>query len=148
MILLAKLSVLLTVLLIFLIIFYVISSYAHMKALKALDYDKAWLAWIPFGCAFACADAIAPGEEPVEMFGSFTVPVVLFKLWWLLIFVFGWVPYLGGIVSILLNIVFMGSIYSKMFAELDEKTESEEQIVGCLSGFLPIIAVCKFLYIE
>ena len=39
----------------------------------------------------------------------------------------------------------MGSIYAKMFAELDDKTESEEQVLGCVSGFLPIVAVFKFL---
>ena len=34
------------VILIIAIACYVIFSYAHMKALKALGYDKAWLAWI------------------------------------------------------------------------------------------------------
>lgn len=33
------------VILIIAIACYVIFSYAHMKALKALGYDKAWLAW-------------------------------------------------------------------------------------------------------
>ena len=47
------------VILIIAIACYVIFSYAHMKALKALGYDKAWLAWIPYGCTFACADAAA-----------------------------------------------------------------------------------------
>ena len=116
------------VILIIAIACYVIFSYAHMKALKALGYDKAWLAWIPYGCTFACADAAAKDEDPVELFGSFTVP--------------GW---LSNVLNIALNIVFMGSIYAKMFAELDGKTESEEQVLGCVSGFLPIVAVFKFL---
>ena len=34
---------------------------------------------------------------------------------------------------------------AKIFAELDDKTESEEQVLGCVSGFLPIVAVFKFL---
>ena len=49
------------------------------------------------------------------------------------------------VLNIALNIVFMGSIYAKMFAELDGTTESEEQVIGCVSGFLPIVAVFKFL---
>lgn len=40
------------VILIIAIACYVIFSYAHMKALKALGYDKAWLAWIPYGWHF------------------------------------------------------------------------------------------------
>ena len=121
------------VILIIAIACYVIFSYAHMKALKALGYDKAWLAWIPYGCTFACADAAAKDEDPVELFGSFTVPALLFPGW------------LSNVLNIALNIVFMGSIYAKMFAELDGKTESEEQVLGCVSGFLPIVAVFKFL---
>ena len=39
------------------ILYYVAFSWSHMKALKALGYDKAWLAWIPFGVLFACSDA-------------------------------------------------------------------------------------------
>ena len=147
------------VILIIAIACYVIFSYAHMKALKALGYDKAWLAWIPYGCTFACADAaakdeedgelfVAKDEDPVELFGSFTVPALLFKLWWILLLVLGFLPFpgwLSNVLSIALNIVFMGSIYAKMFAELDGKTESEEQVLGCVSGFLPIVAVFKFL---
>ena len=136
------------VILIIAIACYVIFSYAHMKALKALGYDKAWLAWIPYGCTFACADAAAKDEDPVELFGSFTVPALLFKLWWILLLVLGFLPFpgwLSNVLNIALNIVFMGSIYAKMFAELDGKTESEEQVLGCVSGFLPIVAVFKFL---
>ena len=124
------------VILIIAIACYVIFSYAHMKALKALGYDKAWLAWIPYGCTFACADAAAKDEDPVELFGSFTVPALLFLPFP------GW---LSNVLNIALNIVFMGSIYAKMFAELDGTTESEEQVLGCVSGFLPIVAVFKFL---
>ena len=33
---------------------YVIFSVSHMKALKAMGYDKAWLAWIPYGVVCLC----------------------------------------------------------------------------------------------
>lgn len=130
---------------------YVLFSYAHMKALKAMGYDKAWLAWIPYGCTFACADAAVKDEDPVELFGSFTVPALLFKLWWILLLVLAFLPFpgwLSRVLNIVLNVVFLGSTYAKMFAELDRKTESEEQVIGCVSGFLPIIAVFKFLCIK
>ena len=141
------------VILIIAIACYVIFSYAHMKALKALGYDKAWLAWIPFACTFGCADAVAKDEDLVDMFGSFSVPAFVFKLWWIvpLVVALPFVPFPGGLGRLLtfaLNIVFLGSIYAKMFAALDGKTESEEQVLGCVSGALPIVAVFKFLCIK
>lgn len=141
------------ILLVLVIAIYVLFSLAHMKALKALGYDKAWLAWIPFACTFGCADAVAKDEDLVDMFGSFSVPAFVFKLWWIvpLVVALPFVPFPGGLgrlQTFALNIVFLGSIYAKMFAALDGKTESEEQVLGCVSGALPIVAVFKFLCIK
>ena len=55
---------LMLVVLVIVLAIYVLFSYAHMKALKAMGYDKARLAWIPYGCTFACADAAAKDEDP------------------------------------------------------------------------------------
>ena len=55
---------------IIIIAWYVLCSYAHMKALKALGYDKAWLAWIPYGVFYACADVVTGQDEKVKLFGS------------------------------------------------------------------------------
>ena len=47
---------------------YVLYAVSHMKALKALGYKNAWLAWIPYGVFYACADAAAEGEgEKVKL---------------------------------------------------------------------------------
>ena len=62
---------------------YIIFSMSHMKALNAMGYDKAWLAWIPYGVWYACADAAAENEDPVRLFDSFEVPAMVFKLWWI-----------------------------------------------------------------
>ena len=61
------------------ILYYVAFSWSHMKALKALGYDKAWLAWIPFGVLFACSDAVTGDADQVRMFNSFEVPAAVFK---------------------------------------------------------------------
>ena len=64
---------------------YVLYAVSHMKALKALGYKNAWLAWIPYGVFYACADAAAEGEgEKVKLFGSLELPAMVFKLWWIL----------------------------------------------------------------
>ena len=134
---------------IIIIAWYVLCSYAHMKALKALGYDKAWLAWIPYGVFYACADAAAEGEgEKVKLFGSLELPVMVFKLWWILPVALLFIPVNGtveNVITIVLNVVFLGCSYAKMYAKLEGKQESETQAIGCVSGLIPIIAVVKFL---
>lgn len=128
---------------------YVIFSVSHMKALKAMGYDKAWLAWIPYGVFYACADAAAEGEgEKVKLFGSLELPVMVFKLWWILPVALLFIPVNGtveNVITIVLNVVFLGCSYAKMYAKLEGKQESETQAIGCVSGLIPIIAVVKFL---
>lgn len=130
---------------------YVLYGISHMKALKALGYRNAWLAWIPYGCYYACADAVSGNEEKVKLFDSFDIPAMIFKLWWVLLIVLDFIPLNDTAVSIIkfaLNIVFLGCTYAKMYARLENKAEKDEQVLGCVSGFLPIIAVCKFLCIK
>ena len=118
------------------IAWYVLCSYSHMKALNALGYDKSWLAWIPFGVYYACAEAVAGQDEKVKMFDSWEVPVAFLLL-----------PFsaaLESIINLALNIIFLGSTYAKMYARFEGKTEKDTQALGCVSGFLPIIAVVKF----
>ena len=113
---------------------YVLYAVSHMKALKALGYKNAWLAWIPYGVFYACADAAAEGEGE--------------KLWWILPLALLFIPVNGtveNVITIVLNVVFLGCSYAKMYAKLEGKQESETQAIGCVSGLIPIIAVVKFL---
>ena len=50
-----------------------------------------------------------------------------------------------NVITIVLNVVFLGCSYAKMYAKLEGKQESETQAIGCVSGLIPIIAVVKFL---
>ena len=116
---------------------YVLYAVSHMKALKALGYKNAWLAWIPYGVFYACADAAAEGEGEK-----------VFKLWWILPVALLFIPVNGtveNVITIVLNVVFLGCSYAKMYAKLEGKQESETQAIGCVSGLIPIIAVVKFL---
>ena len=127
---------------------YVLYAVSHMKALKALGYKNAWLAWIPYGVWYACADAAAGYEDPVRLFDSFEVPATVFKLWWILPVALLFIPVNGtveNVITIVLNVVFLGCSYAKMYAKLEGKQESETQAIGCVSGLIPIIAVVKFL---
>ena len=126
------------------LVVYVLSSLAHMKALKALGYDKAWMAWIPFAQQYALADAAADHQDSVHLFGSVSVPAVLYKFWWILWIVLPFVPVIGSLASTVVLVVFLGNCYVKIYARLDGTSEQEQQVIGYLSGFLTSIAIVKF----
>lgn len=136
------------------IVFYVLTSLGHMKALQALGYDKAWLAWIPFGVYFGCADAVCGNDEKVMLFGKFEIPAIIFKLWWIISIVIfflllkGFPASLLNFINLVVRVVFLGYAYTKMYARIDGKTEQDSQVLGILSGFIPLIAAVKFLTIK
>lgn len=146
---LAALGAYLVVVLIILAVCYVLASLSHMKALKAMGYDKAW---IPFAQWYACADAAtARRQDDVKLFGSVSVPVSLYKFWWVLWLILQVVSqfFLGsilGLLSTVVQVIFLGNTYVKMYAALDGTDEKDQQVIGYISGFLSIIAVFKFLF--
>lgn len=141
----AVLGAYLMVIVVIALVFYVLSSLAHMKALKALGYDKAWMAWIPFAQQYALADVAAANQASVTLFGSLSVPAVLYKFWWVVWIILPFIPIVGSFVSTVWLIVFLGNCYVKIYARLEGTSEQEQQVIGYLSGFLSIIAVVKFL---
>lgn len=129
---------------------YVFNALAHMKALKALGYQNAWLAWIPYGNYYGYADAVSQGEEKVMLFGKVGIPALLFKLWWILPLALGFILE-GEVYTVLvrlINIVFLGYTYTRMYARIEGKTEEETTLMGCVSGFLPIVAAIKFITLK
>lgn len=151
--LLAALGAYLVFILLIAVVCYVVSSLAHMKALKAMGYSRAWMAWIPFAQQYALADAAAKGQENVALFGSVSVPAAVYKFWWAIMLaaqiigaIVAPISSLMSLVAFALQIVFLGNCYVKIYAELDGTDEKDQQFIGYLSGFLVIIAVCKFLF--
>ena len=141
----AVLGAYLVVIVVIVLAVYVLSSLAHMKALKALGYDKAWMAWIPLAQYYALADVAAGNQESVTLFGSVSVPAILYKFWWIVWIVVSFVPVIGSIAAFAVIVVFLGNSYVKIYARLDGTSEQEQQVIGYLSGFLQIIAIVKFL---
>lgn len=125
--------------------YYVVASLAHMKALKALGYDKPWMAWIPFANFYAYADAVSGGQDNVNLFGNLSVPAMVYKLWWIGYLVASFIPAIGSILALVIMVVFLGNCYVKMYARLDNTAEQDQQVIGYLSGFIGLIAVVKFL---
>lgn len=140
-------EVLVGAILIFAIVCYVLYAFSHMKALKALGYNKAWLAWLaPLGLYYALADVTLDLEGDYEMeLLSFRIPGLAFKLWYLIAVVISFIPVAGSILNIALTTVCAGTCYIKIYAKLEERDESDVQVIGYLSGLFPIIAIFKFL---
>lgn len=122
---------------------YVLYGISHMKALKAMGYDKAWAAWIPFFSSYALADCIPETKENVNIFGL-SIPGNVFKFWWLIAIVVTWVPVVGSILSLAVNIIGAGFCYTSIYSILEGKSKDEVKVVGYLSGWLNIIAIVKF----
>lgn len=141
----AALGIYLIFVLVIVVAVYVLYSISHMKALKALGYDKPWMAWIPFANYWALAEVALNGEESMNLFGSFSVPAIAFKLWWVIAYVVMFVPGVGNFLYFVVSIIGLGTCYIKMYARLDGKDEKDVRVVGYLSGWIPLIAMCKFL---
>lgn len=133
--------------LVIVLIFYVLYALSHMKALKALGYNKAWLVWIaPIGLYWALAEVAMDldGTYDMEVL-SFRIPGTVFKLWYLIAVAVSFIPAVGGILNLVLTIICAGTCYIKMYAKLDNKEERDVQALGYVSAFFPVIAVFKFL---
>lgn len=142
----AVLGVYIVVVVVIAIAYYVVSSLAHMKALKALNYERPWMAWIPLANYYAYADVTANRQESVPIFlGRLNVPAMLYKFWWAIMIVVSFIPEIGSLLVWVLQTIFLGSCYIKMYAALEHDTEQSQQVVGYISGLIPVVAVVKFL---
>ena len=116
-----------------------------MKALANIGYDKPWMAWIPFANVYACMEAVSGGQDNVRILNSFDIPVMLYKLWWIVMLVVSFIPVIGGFLTVVLRVVFMGDAYAKMYSALERKPIEDCRVIGYVSGFINIIASIKFL---
>lgn len=133
------------------IAYYVLFSLTHYKALKKLGYANAWLAWIPFGVNYACADVATMGDgEQVKVIGTLEVPKTVFKFWWVISLILIFIPlgFIATALNLALGIICDGLCYTRLYMMLEGKSESEEQVIGYISGAFPIVAVIKFLMMK
>jgi len=129
------------------VVYFILDVLSHIKALKALGYNKPWLAWFaPLGLYWALAEAALDidGEYDMEVW-SFRIPGTAFKLWYLIAVAVLFIPVVGTILRLIITIACAGTCYIKIYAKLDGKDESEVRLLGYLSGIIPIIPIFKFL---
>lgn len=126
------------------IVMYVLWSLAVFKVLKKLGSDWAWMAWIPVLSSIALAREADDGTGNVDMFGQ-KIPVNIFMFWSVANLLIAMIPGAGGILSRIFSTICGGLVYRSVYARCEGRTESEMLALGLVSGFLPIIALVKFL---
>jgi hypothetical protein len=130
------------------IICYLVSSIAIMKVLKILGYVNYWMAWIPVVNTFALADAAdGNGTGKLRLFNiiDFELPTIFYKLWFVIGFVLAYVPKVGTVLTSLLSIACMSTVYANIFAKVERRPVEEYTAWGIISGIVPLIACIKFL---
>lgn len=125
---------------------YVVTALGIYKILNLYGYDKAWLAWIPYGQYYALGDVACGGAEALPMFGK-DLPALLYKLWWIGTFVVSFVPAIGTWLGIAIRVLFLGTVFTKIFMDTENKTLEDARVIGYISGFIPIVGVIKFFSI-
>lgn len=127
--------------------FYVIGSLSYVKALRYLGYANPWMAWIPILNCYAMADCVTNDNEDVYVVGQIRVPGNIFKFWWLSFFICV-IPFIGQIATFVIMILCLATVYSKMYARIEGKSESDTLALGIVSAFIGIVPVIKFLQIR
>lgn len=125
---------------------YVVKALAIYKLLNLYGYDKAWLAWIPYGQYYALGDVACGGAETLPLFGK-ELPELLYKLWWIAAIVLFYIPTIGVWVYWAIQILFLGTVFTKIFMDTENKTQEEARVIGYISGAVPIVAAIKFFSI-
>ena len=126
---------------IFLIALYVVTALATMKALRILGYANAWFAWIPFLNIYALVDAT--GEDNADIFGL-SISTSILRFYSLIAFGCSFVPFVGGIVSCIINLLCGWWMYKNVYALLDGKSPDDESVIALLSALIGIIPIFKF----
>ena len=131
------------IVLVVLIALYIVSSLSIFRLLKIYGYQNAWIAWIPIINQYALGD-VAITEEKVKI-GTVDLPAFLFKFWWIGAFILGYIPEIGTLAALAVQIFFFGTVLTRIYATVENRPEKDVRIVGYLSGWIPLIAYIKFL---
>ncbi len=127
---------------------YVLTAYPLFQILKAVDYDLAWLAWIPFCQYFAIAMAFNYKNEPnIQAFGipmprpaagfASLIASILAKF----------IPFIGKVFPILALLI-NGCILGEMYDVCEDSEPGKNLGMGIVSSliwFVQIYMLFKFM---
>lgn len=108
------------------------------------NYRNAWMAWIPILRYYALAEVTgdATGMTRLYLIGQ-DISTDLFRFWPILTLVVSRINGVGGILETLLTILCLGSCFTTIYSKFENRPPEEVQILGYVSGALPIIGIIK-----
>lgn len=125
---------------------YLLSALGIKRVLEIYGYPKTWMAWIPLVQIWALADAAAEGEENWDIpLVNVKCPTIVFKLSWLIVLVLGYIPSIGGVLSIIAAVVLYGGIFQHVYSRVENRSMGQVATLAYISGIIQIIAWIKFL---
>lgn len=127
-----------------LIVCWVLWSVSSMKILKAFNYPNVWMAWIPGLNYFALAQLTADENKETTVV-KWKIPTTVFSLWFIASLILPSIPGIGALLNTILQTICLGTCFSYIYAKCENKSIKDTQALGYVSGFFPIIALCKFL---
>ena len=122
---------------------YILNSYSLYMILKAVGYDMAWLAWIPFCKYFAITMAFNFKNDPnITIFGlPLPRPVAGFA--GIIGTVLAKLPFIGGIFPIL-AILINGFILGEMFDVCEDSEPGKNTGMGIVSSLIIFVQIFMF----
>ena len=129
------------------IVNWILYGISHMKMLKIMEYENYWMAWLPLLHYYAIADCVMTVKllNPKRVWNIQEQPDA-FKFWWVLRILLPLVPGFGNLLELAVSIACRGYCYNYIFSVTDGKSADDTKILAYLSGWLPIIAIVKYLF--
>ncbi|MCM1244499.1 MAG: hypothetical protein NC293_02515 [Roseburia sp.] len=126
------------------LVLYILNSYALYMILKAVGYELAWLAWIPFCQYFAITMAFNYKNEPnISVFG---IPVPRPAAGFAALIgtiASGIIPFIGALFPIL-AVLINGNILAEMFDVCEESETGKNLGMGIISSLIIFVQIAMF----
>ena len=129
--------------LIILIPLYVWSSLEFKKVLEIMNSSNPTLAWIPYIRYYALAEVCKDENGNINLLGK-DLSYYFFGFYWVACLILTRIPGIGSILSLIIQILFLGTLFKIVYARIEQKDEIETQTIGFVSGFITLIALIKF----
>lgn len=126
------------------LVIYILNSYALYMILKAVGYELAWLAWVPFCQYFAITMAFNyKDEQNISIFGiSIPRPVAGFASLINILFC-GFIPFIGRFLPILALLI-NANILAEMFDVCEDSESGKNLGMGIVSALIIFVQIFMF----
>lgn len=116
------------------ILLYGLTSLSYQKIFKAYGYPHPGYAWIPFYRLYILADLTC---DDVFRLGEFQIEKKYFLWWWVITYIIAFVPFVGGFLSFILDVLCLGYCHHEGIKRIDPTYDSV--VLSYLSAIFSII---------